>query len=238
MKNVLARLACCAAWALAVPAVSAQSNTSPQAPSQPAAQAQATQPQPSAALPDALNRYYQDMNLVARYSLPEERVQLMSGRRDPSQAGPRLQAVDAALKRLGTYKAVNYTMRYQWGQDSQRERWTDLRTADPVDIEKVETRDGALHVRVRTYAEGPREKLRLIGEWDRKGAPPTDSGQARDYKESRTEVHTWREVDGQWLREPANLVLLDSPAPEAKPDAREEQAAEKSKADAAARKRD
>lgn len=176
-----------------------------------AVQAQAATP--IAALPDAISHYYSDLNLVARYSLPEERVQLMSGRRDAQKAGPRLKAVDDALKRLGQYKTVNYTMRYQWGQDAQRESWIDLRVVDPYDIERVEKKDGLVNVRVKTFSDAPREKLRLISAWDREGKRIDDLAseldKVRDYHASRTEVHTWRQVDGEWRREPANLVLLD-----------------------------
>lgn len=205
------RLAVAALMVLAGQAAQAQSATpAGTAP----AQAPSATPAQTAGLPETISHYYTDLNLVARYSLPEERVQLMSGRRDAQKAGPRLKAVDDALKRLGQYKTVHYTMRYQWGQDAQRESWIDLRVVDPYDIERVEKKDGLLNVRVKTFVDAPREKLRLISAWDREGRRIDDLAseldKVRDYHASRTEVHTWRQVDGEWRREPANLVLLDS----------------------------
>lgn len=165
-------------------------------------------------LPEPVAHYYDDMGLVARFSLPEERVQLMSGRRDPSAAGPRLQAVDAALKRLAHYKSGRYTMRYQWGQDGRGERWVDLRTVEPFEIQQVEEKDGLLNVRLRTFADSAHDKLELLRAWDRGGDRPPLAAldAARDFREARVEVHTWRKTDGEWVREPANLVLLDAPA--------------------------
>jgi len=156
-----------------------------------------------------ITQFYRDWNYAASFSTPAERsrLRLVADLDEAKGLSQRLKTVFSRLKNIefGIQKIdVGGPGRlappgYPVGAE----------LADLVDIRK---KGPTIAVRVKFWPLLPPDNALLVASYEerREKIPVPDVRQLRSLLQSapRTEIHTWTSVDGGWMRNEANLVLL------------------------------
>lgn len=169
-------------------------------------------------LPPALRDYYHDYNFVAAFSTPVERMNVLSAAETGTlpELSNRLREVHQRMQTLRRHemRASPETMQPEQilpavvPQLLQVERV--VRSDDVTESASAPAEaDAVLHVRVIAFPFGDQVNAKLVAAYD-SGEDPSFSG-AGSWKPTRIKTHRWYYVDGQWMRNPTNLRLLDPP---------------------------
>jgi hypothetical protein len=159
-------------------------------------------------LPQNITQFYSDWNFAACFSTPSERSKLrlidnFEQEKGLSQrlktVGKRLNSIESRIKNIDPGMVIN------------------IGPGDSVTAEFVEpigtVKEGdTISIRVRVRPFSPADNARFVSYYEesREKTPAPDIQPLKSLSRGapRTEIHKWSIVNGRWMRNEANIVLI------------------------------
>jgi hypothetical protein len=165
---------------------------------------------PAAALilPQEIEEIYKDWNFAACFSTPTERsrVHFVADLNHAKALSPRLKAVGEVLHQIEhKIQKINPDMAIGSGK-------IPLVPAELLEPVEVKTDGATVSVRVEVWPLSPQDNAQLVLSYDKipKQTPLADLQRLESswMMVPRTEIHKWTLVNGRWIRNEANVVLV------------------------------